>query len=262
MKSLRILALVSFITLANTTSVFASWWNPFTWGIFQSKPVSLVQVAPAPNPVVQNVQVVSSTTEVSMTIEENKKLPVAENILIDRSKNLTNYEKGLVQKYIKKSGRFDMSVGIDALLEDPEIGVALKFYNENVVFFEDFDGKGSVYFNFYTIDTLEKINKEGFINNINNFGTIIENSNYIIIPSEDNLIFYKKGAPGFQVVPNSLLVSKKETYLVGYDMGGDWGDLTFDESTRVLTSSVFKRPDNRNPSVANKKIRTVKFVLP
>ena len=42
MKTAKILVVVSVITFSMTTSVFASWWNPFTW--FHKKVTSVQQV--------------------------------------------------------------------------------------------------------------------------------------------------------------------------------------------------------------------------
>lgn len=59
MKTIKTVALTSVLVFGMTTSVFASWWNPFTW--FQKK------MAPA-----QQVQHVSSTN-VTVNIEDNQK---------------------------------------------------------------------------------------------------------------------------------------------------------------------------------------------
>lgn len=43
MKTIKTFVLVSILTVGMTTSVFASWWNPFTWGFFK-KYIQIQQV--------------------------------------------------------------------------------------------------------------------------------------------------------------------------------------------------------------------------
>lgn len=47
MKTIKTVAVVSVLVFGMTTSVFASWWNPFSWGWFKNKDVSIAQTVPA-----------------------------------------------------------------------------------------------------------------------------------------------------------------------------------------------------------------------
>lgn len=99
----------------------------------------------------------------------------------------------------------------------------------------------------------------------------IESTNYIIGVGADYVIgvgiigdgkvglkYYKSGASDVEMIPNSTLPAS-ETYIkANGGMGSSYYDLTFDESTKTLTASVFKA----NSGDPNKKIRTIKFVLP
>lgn len=58
MKIIKTFALVSVLTIGLTTSVFASWWNPFTWNWFKKQtPVTTQQV------VINNISIATSTSE-------------------------------------------------------------------------------------------------------------------------------------------------------------------------------------------------------
>lgn len=117
MKSIKTIAFVSLLTIATTTSVFASWWNPFTWGIFQRKSTPVAQVAPQSTPVVENTQVVSSTTETVSTNIVPEKQETEEKV------NTTGYiEKTKYRKLPKDSydtvHRGYVPEGADYLLSD------------------------------------------------------------------------------------------------------------------------------------------------
>lgn len=58
MKTIKTFTLVSILMFGMTTSVFASWWNPFTWNFFNKKVVPVQQVQPAQQntvPVKENI---------------------------------------------------------------------------------------------------------------------------------------------------------------------------------------------------------------
>ncbi|MBP9866729.1 MAG: hypothetical protein KBC41_01485 [Candidatus Pacebacteria bacterium] len=59
MKTLKTFIIVSILTLGMTTSVFAAWWNPFTW--FQKKVVPTQQVKQNTVPINLTKEVASST---------------------------------------------------------------------------------------------------------------------------------------------------------------------------------------------------------
>ena len=74
MKTIKTLTLVSILVVGMTTSVFASWWNPFTW--FQKKVVSVQQVQQRPTtsiPMAQNTQLqnVGSTSKTVISTESD-----------------------------------------------------------------------------------------------------------------------------------------------------------------------------------------------
>jgi len=211
---------------------------------------------------------VTSTPEVPNqqdTITIKNQLPVVTDIFPDTYNNFTEYEKKLIDK-AKLSPSVMQSSYSGAIPK-------LKFYDNKTVVFCVPSEKVGCFLDIYNINTLEKITaKSGRL-----FGRYryIESGDYMIwvglasagptdTIGEDNFIFYKRGAVDFQIIPNSTLpVSKTydgaETYAKGYDMGIPVYDLAFDESTKTLTASVFKRV---NASELNTKIRTVKFILP
>jgi hypothetical protein len=99
----------------------------------------------------------------------------------------------------------------------------------------------------------------------------IQSTNYIIGVGADyvmgigvtgdggiGLKYYKKGAFDVEMIPDSVLPASETYVKEDGGMGSSNYDLIFDEATKILTASVFK-PNSGNP---NKKIRTVKFVLP
>jgi hypothetical protein len=55
MKIIKKSALVSILIFGMTTSVFASWWNPFTWNFFNKKVVQVQQVQQNTAPVKENI---------------------------------------------------------------------------------------------------------------------------------------------------------------------------------------------------------------
>lgn len=65
MKTIKTVTLVSILLVGMTTSVFASWWNPFTWHWFKINTPATQQIKSDTDSVVQNIsiQVASSTTE-------------------------------------------------------------------------------------------------------------------------------------------------------------------------------------------------------
>lgn len=173
--------------------------------------------------------------------------PTATRILQDNN-NLTEYEKALVAR---------AKLSLSVMMGTPYGNTPqLKFYDNKTAVFYTFGAKGVGYLDIYDINTLEKKNAgEG----LDLFGNGIESNSYILAIDDSGIRFYKKGALSFQSVPNSSLDSKEETYIEQAGMGGGTNDVTFDESTKTITASVFKPVDSYD---ANPKIRTVKFVLP
>lgn len=187
-------------------------------------------------------------------INEPSTSVVAENILPNTTyNNLTEYEKTLVQRYLKKYPEFSTGIAYDTPGEKPEDHLMVKYYDEKTALLGEVGFKGMT-LSIYDINTLEKISKNVFYRNYVDF------KEYIFHVSNDNISYYKKGATDFYLIPNSSLVSKKETYISTSGASGEEGDIIFDEITKTLTVSVFD-PAFTNNGVSTKKIRTVKFIL-
>ncbi len=215
-------------------------------------------------------QEVAATNQPALGVEVPKQQNIIKqssevsiNILSDTHKNFTETEKSLIER--AKHSRSVMKYGYD------EAAPKLKFYDDKTVVFCTPSEKVGCFLNIYNKDTLERMNKLEVLL----VGNYIESDSYIIFVGlasagpndtvgEDNFIFYKKGMTDFKIIPNSTLsVSKTydgaETYAKGYyDMGIPSYDFTFDEPTKTLTSSIFKRV---NGNELNTKIRTVKFLI-
>jgi|GEM_PF-4177149 hypothetical protein len=203
-----------------------------------------------------NQSVVNASMQATSTAQTeslpSEQLPTASHFLLNTNSNLTEYENALIKKMSAIGG--------------PDNAYILKWYDDKTAVFIIAPPKGGgASMDIYDIKTLKRISTLNFLE----FG--IESSSYIIATGlvsagptdtvgEEDLIFYKKGATDFQVVPNStLLVS--ETYSAGIGgMGSSIYHFTFDEPTKTLSTSVFKRFNGS--ASENTKIRTVKFVLP
>lgn len=201
---------------------------------------------------------VTSTNETSTTSvsENNTEKVVALNILPRTPYgDLTNYEKDLIQKYLRKYPEFSEGAEYDSPGTAPESHLAVRYYDLKTALFE-LSGFKNSRLCIYDINTLDQIGKstDCFIS------PYVEFNNYIFSVINDNIFYYKKGAVVFGVVPNALLDFKNETYIFTSGAGGEEGGISFDEVTRTLTASVFDSSSMKN-GVSTKKIRTVKFVL-
>ncbi|MHB0865961.1 MAG: hypothetical protein ACYC1Y_03645 [Minisyncoccota bacterium] len=188
--------------------------------------------------------------------------PVAEllaaNILPDTSYvNLTSYEKTLVDRFVNKYP--SIYSNLLAAYNNDEMQsksqIKLKYYDNETIALVVPNGKAGGNLSIYAAKDLQELNKKQAVL----FGNYTESNSHIIVASDAGFIFYKKGATDFQIVPNSSLNPKNETYMKEGGFGGVY-DFTFNEPTKTLTASTFKPVFNGG--AVNPKIRTVKFVLP
>lgn len=140
----------------------------------------------------------------------------------------------------------------------------LKYYDKETVMFSFPSENGSRYFYVYDIHTLDKISK---VTTASLYTA--ESKNYIIFvisrgddinpDSAEHLLFYKKGARDFQKVPNSDLI-EPETYGAGSLSDGLFSNITIDDSTGMLTASVFNENEFTREHPQQKRI--TQFKLP
>lgn len=57
MKTIKKITFISILTIGITQSVFASWWNPFTWNVFKKSVISIQQVQETPITNAENTQI-------------------------------------------------------------------------------------------------------------------------------------------------------------------------------------------------------------
>ncbi|MBP6949000.1 MAG: hypothetical protein KBB50_02930 [Candidatus Pacebacteria bacterium] len=271
MKSLKTIALVSFVTLATTTSVFASWWNPFTWGMFKKNSVSVQQVVQ--QPIAQVAQVTPVATTTAPQVNDGVVL------LGDNSKyeKLSKEQKVILEEYyatLSKDVRDELSIN----------SCVLKYYDEKKVIVGCVSKMG------YPLVLLERttwknISTDSVINTAMGY---LEAENYLIGVTDNGIYYYKSGDDSVTSIKDTQLPlfdrvypeyaktetrerteyreknnkeftrlnSKNETYI---RVGGmvDEYDISFDKQTKTLTVGVFKRTS----SETHPKTRTVKFVL-
>lgn len=193
------------------------------------------------------------TTSTTKTTPAPQQLPIAANIL-PNIHSPTDYEKSLVSRI--------------SSLYSPENSYIIKYYDDKTVVFYTLSSKGTL--SIFDIKNLKALSTPVLDAAFD--PAVVESNSYMIgigsVPAPDgnlgivagDIIFYKKGATDFQIVPNSTL-PVSETYAAKWLGETAYAyDLTFDESTKILTASVFKQnPDQEAP---NTKVRTVQFVLP
>ncbi len=204
-----------------------------------------------------NQSVVDASVQATSTAQtesiQSGQLPTAPHILSNTYSDLTEYENALVKKMSAIGG--------------PDNAYILKWYDDKTAVFIVAPPKdGGASMDIYDIKTLKRINSINF----QAFGNYVETNGYMVADvfepmtpsattSMEHFIFYKKGATDFQIVPNSSL-STSETYAKGSaGMGSENFDVIFDEPTKTITASIFRRV---KASDVNTKLRTVKFVLP
>ncbi len=203
---------------------------------------------------------------------QTKQLPVAAHILLDASdqgyNDRTDYEKVLIQKIkslpeMKNLGYDDP--GSPSSLENYLIN--LKYYDEKTVVFNiPFQNHSSLVIFIYDINTLKQLNRTD-LPSIANYN---ESENYIVlavpkekfpahvITTKEFLLFYKKGALNFQMVPDSVL-SEPETYESWCRDSVCTHEIAIDDLAKVVTADVFK---NNFQATGFPRDRTVHFKLP
>lgn len=129
----------------------------------------------------------------------------------------------------------------------------IKYLDKDTVAIAVPSEKIGIFFDIYDTKTLEKVSAIPFTF----MGGQIETKNYIVDIDYQGIIYYKKGSLDFFHVPNSSL-SDPETYAETSGMGGDDTDFSFDETTKTVTVSVFKRESR---TAENPRVRVVKFIL-
>lgn len=132
MKTIKTFTLISLLIVGTTTSVFASWWNPFTWSFFKKK-VQTQQVSTLPASVDVGNRAVVATTTLSISGSSNPVAVIAD----DNTKNkiiITSPSEGDVLSADKKSVvRWEISKDIiDSFPKD---------FNLNISFYIQEQGK-------------------------------------------------------------------------------------------------------------------------
>ena len=247
-----------------------------------------LQTKPDTQPaVVNSATQATSTARVSNT---SRDFPVATNILpnpdlsgiirSDYDNNEDRYQKALIRKVYDTLTEYEKAL-LDRIKSSPKMKILfrnhgygdngvpsemwLKYYDKETVVFTLPSENGSRYFHIYNINTLDKISLATAASSFR-----AESNNYIIFPmrrgdrnsdasidADEYLLYYKKGARDFQVVPNSLLV-KPETYLSsdGPDEGF-YSDILINDSTKMLTARIFNQK-----ILENIQKKTVQIKLP
>ena len=194
--------------------------------------------------------------------EKAKNLPVLENILPNlgpwRSMyaSSTDYEKSLVQGYLKAYPAFVEAIEYEDNGSSPESRVNIRYYDEKTVVIETLWWKGPVLC-IYDVRTFEQIGNPNdcFYSPYNEF------KDYIIKISDKEIYYYKKGSMAFRLLNEAELRLPNETYEAVNGAGGLGGDIKFNEATKELKISVFDSRYSVNGS-STRKIRTASFVLP
>lgn len=186
---------------------------------------------------------------------KNKVLPSASSILSDDYANFSEYEKSLISRIETSPTFYADFMGAKPILQ---------YYDDKTVVYGTPSAKSTMAVGIYDMNNLQKLNKRGIIFFDKNY---IKTDSYVIAtlvhdPTGtnigENLGYYVKGATDFQIIASSTL-PENETYVkTNFDMSAELG-LSFDELSKTLTASVFKRG---NGTGTNIKLRTVKFVLP
>ena len=171
--------------------------------------------------------------------------------------DLTLYEKKLINTFFEKNPEYVEYYKVygdqyESVLRD---SVKLKYYDNNIVVLYEATGKGGYLVTIYDKSSWKQLNKESmYLHSLD-----IESQNYIVSVYEDKIIYFKPGMSEFKTLAGSNITSNKESYLSGVGPGGPEHSLSFDESTKTLTVSVFKTTDPDNGQYP--KLREVQFVL-
>ena len=206
-----------------------------------------------------NTNYMITTNEHSEYIIEKEILPqLALDSYVDTSYNeLIEEKKAVVDRFVERYKEpyqtFLRMYNGDSVLAKSIYKI--KYLDNNTTAITVPSEKIGIYFDIYDTKTLERISTLPFTFT----GGQVETKRYIVDISDLGIIYYKKGSRDFIVVPNSSLSeSKTETYGETSGMGGDDTDFSFDEVTKTVTASVFKRESDYGPRPL---VRVVKFVL-
>ena len=203
---------------------------------------------------------------------QTKQLPVAAHILLDASdqgyNDRTDYEKVLIQKI--KSLPEMKNLGYDdpgSTLSLENYLINLKYYDEKTVVFNiPFQNNSGLAIFIYDINTLKQLNQT----NLPSIANYDESENYIVlavpkekfpayaITTKEFLLFYKKGALNFQIVPDSVL-SEPETYESWCRDSVCTHEIAIDDLAKMVTADVFK---NNFQATGFPRDRTMRFKLP
>lgn len=188
-----------------------------------------------------------------------RKLPVAESILpspgygVSMYASSTEYEKGLVHGYLQAYPAYVQAIESDSPGIEPESRVNIRYYDERTALIETQGSKLCI----YDVRTFEQIgDSNDCLRSPQNYFR-----DYIFETQSKEILYYKKGALSFKLLPEAELRAPNETYAAVDGAGGLGGDVAFNESTKELEIGVFDSRYTDNGS-STKRLRTAKFLLP
>lgn len=148
------------------------------------------------------------------------------------------------------------------------IDPSVAYSDGNVVAMWEHLPNGGKCLNLYEAQTLSPITKTEGDANACVWSENLETKGYFINVSDDGIRYYKLGSDQIVLIPgSSLLVTKDEatgteTYYQQEDGLDRRVNANFDESTKTLAVTVFKRSTAKEGVSTNTKERTVNFTLP
>lgn len=171
--------------------------------------------------------------------------------------DLMSYEKQMIDTFFEKNPDYVQNYKTygdeyESVLKD---SIKLRYYDkENVIFYTS-NQKGG-----YVIDIYDRKSwSRRVIKDFTVYNQDIKSKKYLIVVYENKIFYFKVGMNDFDLLKDSELLSKNESYIGSVGPGGPAYELSFDESTQTLKLSVFKttNPDNG----LYPKLREVQFVL-